>query len=111
MLAQDWCVYLLRCGDGSLYCGITNDLPRRLAAHRSGAGARYTRGRGPLRVVYQEPCADRPAALRREHAVKQLSREEKQQLARQQRASRRRPAAAGEKKRARASSARAPRAP
>jgi putative endonuclease len=43
-----WCVYLLRCGDGSLYAGITNDLQKRLQAHRSGKGARYTRGRGPL---------------------------------------------------------------
>ena len=75
-----WCLYLLRCGDGSLYCGVTNDLPRRLAAHREGKGARYTRGRGPLRVVYQEACADRPAALRREHAVKRLTREAKLRL-------------------------------
>ncbi len=77
-----WCVYLLRCGDGSLYCGVTNDLSKRLSAHRAGTGARYTRGRGPLRLVYQERAADRSAALSREHAVKQLSREEKLALVR-----------------------------
>lgn len=77
-----WCVYLLRCGDGSLYCGVTNDLAKRLSAHRAGTGARYTRGRGPLRLVYQERAADRSAALSREHAIKQLSREEKLVLVR-----------------------------
>lgn len=73
-------LYILRCGDGSLYTGITDDVERRLAAHRSGKGAKYTRGRGPLEVVYREECADRSAALRREYAVKQLSREEKLKL-------------------------------
>lgn len=46
-----WHLYVLRCADGSLYCGITNDLPRRLAQHERGTGARYTRGRGPLKLV------------------------------------------------------------
>lgn len=73
-------LYILRCGDGSLYTGITDDVERRLAAHRSGKGAKYTRGRGPLEVVYREECADRSAALKREYAVKQLSREEKLKL-------------------------------
>jgi putative endonuclease len=67
-------VYLLRCGDGTLYAGITNDLPRRLLAHRCGHGARYTRGRGPLRVVRVEPACDRAAASRREHELKRLRR-------------------------------------
>lgn len=74
---KSWTVYILRCGDGSLYTGITDDLPRRLQAHRSGKGAKYTRGRGPLELVYQEACADRSAASKREWAIKHLSREEK----------------------------------
>jgi putative endonuclease len=76
-----WCVYLLRCGDGSLYAGITNDLDKRLAAHRSGRGARYTRGRGPLTVVHCEPMRDKPAALRRERQIKRLKRSQKLALA------------------------------
>jgi putative endonuclease len=72
-----WCVYLLRCGDGSLYAGITNDLQKRLQAHRSGKGARYTRGRGPLKVVHTEPARTRSAALRREAALKRLRRSAK----------------------------------
>ncbi len=75
-----WCVYILRCGDGTLYTGVTNDLPARLAQHQSGKGARYTRGRGPLQVVYAEPCEGRGAALRREAAIKRLSRAMKQRL-------------------------------
>ena len=70
-------LYILRCGDGSLYTGITTDVERRLAVHRSGRGAKYTRGRGPLTVVYREECGDKSAALRRELAVKALTREEK----------------------------------
>lgn len=72
-----WRVYLLRCGDGTFYAGITNDLARRLAAHRCGKGARYTRGRGPLQLVHEEPAKDRAAASRREHELKQLSRADK----------------------------------
>lgn len=73
-------VYILRCGDGSLYTGMTDDVEKRLAAHRSGKGAKYTRGRGPLEVVYREACADRSAALKREYALKRLSRDEKVKL-------------------------------
>ena len=65
-------LYILRCGDDTLYTGITNDVAKRLAAHRSGKGAKYTRGRGPLRLVYQEEWADKSAALKRELAVKAL---------------------------------------
>jgi putative endonuclease len=72
-----WCVYLLRCADGTLYTGITNDLPTRLAAHASGKGARYTRGRGPFAVLHSEPARTRSAALRREHALKRLRRRDK----------------------------------
>ncbi len=70
-------LYILRCGDNSLYTGITIDVARRLAAHQSGKGAKYTRGRGPLTLVYQEELPDKPSALRRELAVKALTREEK----------------------------------
>ena len=75
-----WYVYLLRCGDGTLYTGITDDLDRRLAAHRAGRGAKYTRGRGPLELVYAEEQPDKPAALRREAAVKKLRRPAKEAL-------------------------------
>ena len=76
-----WTVYLLRCGDGTLYTGITDDLPRRLAAHRSGKGARYTPGRGPVEGGYWEAQPDRSAASKGEWAIKQLSRAEKEALA------------------------------
>lgn len=75
-----WYVYILRCGDGTLYTGITDNVPRRLAAHRAGRGAKYTRGRGPLELVYQEAVPDKSAALRREIAIKRLSRPEKEAL-------------------------------
>ena len=72
-----WFVYILRCGDGSLYTGMTDDVQRRLAVHRAGRGAKYTRGRGPLELVYQEERADRSDALRREAEIKSLSRTQK----------------------------------
>ena len=77
---MDWIVYILRCGDGSLYTGITDDLQRRLKMHESGKGAKYTRGRGPLTVVYTERQSDRSAALRRECAIKKLPRSKKLEL-------------------------------
>lgn len=70
-------VYMLRCRDGSLYTGWTNDLEHRLAMHNSGRGAKYTRGRGPLELVYSEELPDKEAALRRECAIKKLRREQK----------------------------------
>lgn len=70
-------VYILRCADDTLYTGVTDDVERRAAAHNSGKGAKYTRGRGPVRVVYRELCPDKSAALRREWAIKRLSRKEK----------------------------------
>lgn len=73
-----WSLYVIRCGDGSLYCGITNDMTRRLAMHRDGKGARYTRGRGPLWLLGAWPQADRPAALRAELAFKKLGRAQKE---------------------------------
>ncbi len=76
-----WSVYLLRCGDGTLYCGVAQDVAARLALHQAGKGAKYTRGRGPLTLVYAEACGSRSAALRRERAVKRLSRAAKLALA------------------------------
>ena len=75
-----WVVYILECGDNSLYTGITNDLPARLAAHRAGTGAKYTRGRGPLHLVFQEQAPDRSAATRREGEIKALDVRAKRRL-------------------------------
>ena len=75
-----WFVYMLRCGDGTLYTGITDDVEKRLSAHRAGKGAKYTRGRGPLELVYTEQQSDKSAALHREYEIKQLTRQEKLNL-------------------------------
>lgn len=72
-----WYVYILECGDGSLYTGITDNLARRFAAHRAGRGAKYTRGRGPLTLVWHAACTDRAEASRREAAIKRLPRTKK----------------------------------
>mgnify|MGYP004619640075 CR=1 FL=1 len=77
---MSWWVYVLECRDGTLYTGCTDDIPRRLAAHNAGRGAKYTRGRGPVTLRYREETPDKPAALRREAAIKRLSRPEKQTL-------------------------------
>lgn len=81
-MSREWLVYLLCCRDGSLYTGITNDLPRRLASHRRGTGSHYVRTRLPIRVVYRERQPDRSAALKREAAIKKLTRREKLALIR-----------------------------
>lgn len=73
-------VYILRCGDGTLYTGITNDLPRRLKTHNAGRGAKYTRARLPVELAYAEEVPDKPAALRRELAIKAMTREQKLKL-------------------------------
>jgi len=73
-------LYMLRCGDGSLYTGITTDVQARLEMHRSGKGAKYTRGRGPLELVYSEACGSHSDALKREIFVKALTKEEKMRL-------------------------------
>jgi uncharacterized protein (TIGR02453 family) len=75
-----WYVYLARCGDGTLYTGVTNDLEARERAHNLGRGAAYTRSRLPVAIVHSEPAADRGAALRRELVIKRLSRAEKERL-------------------------------
>ena len=78
-----WFVYMLRCRDGSLYTGVASDVERRFAEHVSGKGAKYTRSHPPVAVVYREECADKSAALRREAAVKKLSRRQKLDLIRE----------------------------
>ena len=79
-MEKHWQLYILRCGDGSLYTGITVDLEKRLTMHRNGTGAKYTRGRGPVELVYRETCENHTAALKREIAVKKLTRQQKEQL-------------------------------
>ena len=79
-MEKKWYLYILRCGDGTLYTGITTDVQARFAQHQAGKGAKYTRGRGPLELVYTEECDDHSAALKRELAVKALSREEKERM-------------------------------
>lgn len=74
---RGWHVYLLRCRDGTLYAGATNDLPRRLARHAAGKGARYTRSRLPVELAWTVRARDRRGALRREAALKKLPRAEK----------------------------------
>ena len=79
-MESTWKLYMLRCRDGSLCTGITTDVEKRLEAHRSGKGAKYTRGRGPLELVYQEECGDHSTALKREIEIKALTREGKLNL-------------------------------
>ena len=74
---MDYAVYILLCADGTLYTGSTNDVEKRLRAHQSGRGAKYTRSRLPVCLVYQEAAVDKGTALRREAAIKKLSREQK----------------------------------
>ena len=77
---KSWFVYILRCGDDTLYTGSTDDISRRLSAHNSGKGAKYTRGRGPLELVYSEELPTHSDALRREAAIKRLTRQQKLEL-------------------------------
>ena len=80
MEGKKWYLYILECRDGTLYTGITDDVPRRLARHNAGKGAKYTRGRGPLILRYQEELDTQGDALRRELEVKRLTRQEKLNL-------------------------------
>lgn len=75
-----WFVYLLRCGDDTLYCGIALDVEARLKQHAEGKGAKYARGRGPLELVYHEACAGKSEALKRERLIKRLPRAAKLRL-------------------------------
>ena len=79
---MSWSVYILRCGDGTLYTGATVDVEARLARHSAGKGARYTRARLPVVLVFHEEAGDRSAALRREAEIKRLTRAQKLALAR-----------------------------
>jgi putative endonuclease len=73
-------VYILLCGDGSLYTGWTNNLEKRFKDHCSGKGAKYTRGRGPLKIIYFETFENKVDAMKREYVIKKLRREEKDNL-------------------------------
>ena len=77
---KSWYLYILECRDGTLYTGITDDVERRLAQHNAGKGAKYTRGRGPLKLVYQENCGGHSEASKREYAVHHMTRQEKLKL-------------------------------
>ncbi len=76
-MSSDWSVYLLLCADGTLYTGVTNDVTKRLEAHNQGRGAKYTKGRGPVTIVYQEGVLTRGEALKREAQIKKLTKKEK----------------------------------
>lgn len=79
---SDWTVYMLRCADGSLYTGIARDAAKRCAAHNAGRGAKYTKARRPVAVVWSEPAECRSTASKREYAIKQLRRSDKLALIR-----------------------------
>ncbi len=79
-MERNYVVYILECGDGTLYTGITNNLKQRLRQHRQGTGAKYTRGRGPFTLKWLETGITRSQALRREREIKQLSRAQKMEL-------------------------------
>jgi putative endonuclease len=77
---NNWYVYILRCRDDSLYTGITRDVEKRLATHNRGTGAKYTRSRTPVELVYSEVCDSYSDALKREAAIKRMPRSEKLKL-------------------------------
>lgn len=76
-MEKQWYLYIVECSDGSLYTGITDNLERRMEAHNSGKGAKYTRGRGPVQLRYQETLSSHSEALRREIQIKRLKKPEK----------------------------------
>ncbi len=79
-MEKKWVVYILECGDGTLYTGITDNFNRRFKMHSQGRGAKYTRGRGPLTLRFLENCEDHRSALKRECAIKRLTRSDKLKL-------------------------------
>lgn len=79
-MENTWKLYMLRCVDGSLYTGITTDVDKRITAHNAGKGAKYTRSRRPVELVYSENCEDHSVALKRELEIKALTREKKMKL-------------------------------
>lgn len=76
-IKMKWYVYILKCGDDSYYTGITNNVERRLAAHKNGTGAKYTKGRGPFTLMYQELCKDKSEATKREREIKNMRKRDK----------------------------------
>jgi predicted GIY-YIG superfamily endonuclease len=84
--ASGWYLYIIQCSDGTLYTGITNDLDRRLDRHNRGTASRYTRSRRPVRLLHQERCRTKSSALKKEYAVKALSRQEKEEYIESKRA-------------------------
>jgi len=77
---KNWKVYVVRCRDGSLYTGISDDVRARVEMHNTGKGARFTRGRGPVKLVYEENCGDKGKALRREYEIKKMDKSDKERL-------------------------------
>jgi len=77
----EWHVYMVRCRNGNLYTGIATDIDRRFAEHQSGKGAKYLRGRGPLRLVFQEKIGRRSLALKMERLIKKLPKKKKERIA------------------------------
>lgn len=75
-----WFVYILECADKSFYCGITNDIDKRFIKHSTGKGAKYTRSRLPLKLIYIEEYENRSLAAKREYQIKQLSRKQKEEI-------------------------------
>lgn len=78
--SKSWAVYILGCSDDTFYCGSTNNIHKRLAAHNAGKGARYTRGRLPVKLLYLQVCNDKSTALKLEYKIKKLSRKNKIKL-------------------------------
>ncbi|HEU4929034.1 MAG TPA: GIY-YIG nuclease family protein [Candidatus Krumholzibacteria bacterium] len=79
-----WFVYIVECADGTLYAGVARNAEARVAKHNDGSGAKYTRTRRPVELVYVEPVTDRGTALKREHEIKRMSAGEKRRLVEQQ---------------------------
>ncbi len=77
---SQWSLYLIRCGDGKLYTGISNDVPKRFSQHTDGNGAKFTRGKGPLELVFHQEVGDRSRASKLEWRVKRLQKREKEKL-------------------------------
>jgi len=79
-MKNSWIVYILKCCDDTLYTGITNDIDKRIQSHNNGTGAKYTRFRTPVELIFKETCSDRSDASKREAQIKKLSRKQKQDL-------------------------------
>ncbi|GAV21438.1 putative endonuclease [Mariprofundus micogutta] len=80
MPSSEWFLYLIRCSGGQLYTGITTDVERRFSEHKSGKGAKFLRGKGPLELVFQQQVGDRSAASRTEVRVKKMSKSDKEKM-------------------------------